>query len=373
MNARARVTRRTGPWLGRLSPRAQILLSGRPPVEIDGQRLDPEVQLLLSLRERMQPPIWDASMTVERGRAVTREEAWIAAGPRAIEVAEVRDLTAAGLRARLYVPDEPGPHPLLVYFHGGGFVAGDLDTHDAPCRVLCRHGGVRVLSVDYRLAPEHPFPAWVEDALAAYDWACENAAALGADPRRVAVSGDSAGGNLAALIAQERRPGPALQLLIYPSVDMTRMRRSHELFGDGFFLTSALIEWYAGHFLPEGADAADIRRSPLLAPDVSGVAPAIVVNAGFDPLRDEGEAYAARLRDAGVPVLAHRFRGLFHGFINSVGVSPACRGALTEVAGMLRAQLAAQAQQGDDRAGESGEHRGNGRPWGVADVDRAHR
>ncbi len=340
MKPRDRIARRTGPWLGRLPPRAQLRLSGRTPIVIDGQRLDPEVQLLLALRERIEPHVWDGTMTVERGREITREEAWIAAGPRPIEVAEVRDLVAAGRPARLYVPDEPGPRPLLVYFHGGGFVAGDLDTHDAPCRVLCRHGGARVLSIDYRLAPEHPFPAWVEDALAAYDWARAHAAELGADPARVAVGGDSAGGSLATVVAQERRDAPpALQLLIYPSVDVTGPRRSHELFAEGFFLTSALIDWYARYFLPDGSDASDPRRSPLLAPDLSDLAPAIVITCGFDPLRDEGEDYAERLRQAGVPVLAHRFRGMFHGFINSGGVSPACRGAVTEVAGMLRARL----------------------------------
>ena len=337
---RAVMTRRAGPLLARMSQRAQVGLSGRRRIVIDGQRLDPEVQLLLAAREHLQPPVWDDSMTVERGREITREETWVAAGKRPIAVGGIEELTVAGLPARLYVPEEPGPQPLLVYYHGGGFVAGDLETHDAPCRVLCRHSGARVLSIDYRLAPEHPFPAWIEDGLATFDWAVEHAAGLGADPARVAVSGDSAGGNIAAVIAQERRP--ALQLLIYPSVDMRGPRRSHELFGDGFFLTSALIEWYSNHFLPEDADRTDLRRSPILAPDLSGVAPAIVITAGFDPLRDEGEAYADKLREAGVPVLAHRFRGMFHGFINSVGVSPACRGALTEVAGMLRARLAAR-------------------------------
>jgi acetyl esterase len=338
---KAVVARRSGPLLARLPGRAQVGLSGRRRIVIDGQRLDPEVQLLLAARERLQPPVWDDSMTVERGREITREEAWVAAGKRPIAVGKVQALTAAGLPARLYVPDEPGPQPLIVYYHGGGFVAGDLETHDAPCRVLCRHSGARVLSIDYRLAPEHAFPAWIEDGLATYDWAVEHAAELGAD--RVAVAGDSAGGNIAAVIAQERRPGPALQLLIYPSVDMRGPRRSHELFGDGFFLTSALIEWYTTHFLPADADREDLRRSPILAPDVSGVAPAVVITAGFDPLRDEGEAYAEKLREAGVPVLAHRFRGMFHGFINSVGVSPSCRGALTEVAGITRALLASPA------------------------------
>jgi acetyl esterase len=337
---KAVVARRSGPLLARLPRRAQVGLSGRRPVVIDGQRLDPEVQLLLAARERLQPPLWDDSMTVERGREITREESWVAAGKKPIAVAAVEDVTAAGLPARLYVPEEPGPRPLLVYYHGGGFVAGDLETHDAPCRALCRHAGARVLSIGYRLAPEHRFPAWIEDGLASYDWAVEHAAELGAD--RVAVAGDSAGGNIAAVIAQERRVGGppiALQLLIYPSVDMRGPRRSHELFGDGFFLTSALIEWYTNHFLPEDADRADPRRSPIMAEDLSGVAPAIVITAGFDPLRDEGEAYADRLREAGVPVLAHRFRGMFHGFINSVGVSPACYGAVAELAGMLRARL----------------------------------
>jgi acetyl esterase len=336
---KAVVARRAGPYLGRLSPRAQVALSGRRPIEIDGQRLDPEVQLLLAVRERLEPPVWDAAMSVERGRAVTREEAWVAAGPRRVEVGAVRDLTAAGLRARLYTPDEPGPRPLLVYFHGGGFVAGDLDTHDAPCRVLCRNGGVQVLSIDYRLAPEHAFPAWIEDALAAYDWAREHV-----DAPSVSVAGDSAGGNLAAIVAQERRANPpAQQLLIYPTVDMRGPRRSHELFGEGFFLTTALIEWYMQYFLPDGSDRLDVRRSPLLAPDLSGLAPALVITAGFDPLRDEGEEYAAKLAAAGADVLAHRFRGFFHGFINSVGVSSACRAALAEVGGMLRARLSAAA------------------------------
>src|SRR4051794_31644860 len=208
--------------MGRLPPRAQVRLSGRAPVEIDGQRLDPEVQLLLALRERLEPPVWDAALSVERGRAITREEAWIAAGPRVLPVAAVRELVAGDLPARLYSPEEPGPRPLLVYYHGGGFVAGDLDTHDAPCRVLCRHAGVHVLAVGYRLAPEHPFPAWVEDGVAAFEWARAHAGELGADPALVAVGGDSAGGNIATQVASARRggDGPAAQLLIYPSVDV---------------------------------------------------------------------------------------------------------------------------------------------------------
>jgi acetyl esterase len=328
--------------LAALPPRVQAKLSGRPPVTLDGQRLEPEVQLLLSLRGVIGEPVWDERLSPARARALAREESAMAAGTRPIPVGRVRDLAVSGLAARHYAPPEDtGPRPLLLFFHGGGFVVGDLDTHDAPCRMLCRHAGVHVLSVEYRLAPEHAFPAYLDDAHAAYAWAREHGRELGGDGR-VAVGGDSAGGNLAAVVAQETRGpgGPDLQLLIYPAVDASRRRRSHELFGEGFFLTDTLMEWYAGHFLGPDADPTDPRRSPLLAPDLSGVAPAVVVTAGFDPLRDEGEAYAAALAAAGVPVLARRFTGLFHTFINAVGISPASRAAMAEVGGMLRARLA---------------------------------
>jgi acetyl esterase len=329
-----------------LPPSVMVRLSGRPPIEIDGLRLEPEAQLLLALRDKLGAPRWDASMSVEHGREVTRAEALVAAGVRPVPVGAVRELRVAGaeglLAARHYAPAEPGPRPLLVYFHGGGFVAGDLESHDEPCRMLCRHAGVHVLSVDYRLAPEHPFPAYIEDALAAFTWGAEHAAELGADPARVAVGGDSAGGNLATNVAQALRGGagaPVLQLLIYPAVDASQARPSHELFNDGFFLTGELIDWYISHFLPPDADRTDPRRSPLLASDLSGLAPAIVVTNGFDPLRDEGEAYAAALAAARVPVVARRYSGLFHGFIHSGGVSPVCRAATAELAGMVRGRL----------------------------------
>jgi acetyl esterase len=325
---------------------AKVRLSGRPPVVVDGQVLDPGVQLMLAFRDRLgtKPP---EATSVAEMRAITREEAAIARG-RVVPVGAVRDLTLPGphgpARARHYAPPERGgPHPLLVFLHGGGFVVGDLDTHDAPCRVLCRHGGVHVLSVEYRLAPEHPFPAYNEDVLASWRWAVERAAELGADPARVAIGGDSAGGTLSTAVAlagaRGEVPAPALQLLVYPSTDSTRPWRSAELFGDGFFLTSALMDWYTGHFFPAGADPADPRRSPARAPDLAGQAPAIVVTAGFDPLRDEGEAYAALLREAGVPVVLRRFESLFHGFLNAGGINRASRAAVIEVAGMVRALL----------------------------------
>ena len=196
--------------------------------------------------------------------------------------------------------------------------------------MLCRHAGVDVLNVEYRKAPEHPFPGYVEDARAAFRWASERY-------ERVAVGGDSAGGNLAATIAIEF--DPVLALLIYPVVDATVERPSRKLFGEGFFLTDELMQWYTGHFLSADMDPADPLVSPLLSPNLKDSAPALVVTAGFDPLRDEGEAYAEALEAAGVPVLIRRFPGLFHGFINSTGASPSSRDALVEVAGMTRALL----------------------------------
>ena len=317
--------------LGQLPPRVQRRLSGRPPIIIDGQRLEPDVQLMMALRAWIGEPVWNEHLSVPRSRELTREEAFLARGTRPVPVGAVEDLSVDGLPARKYTSAEPGEKSLLLYLHGGGFVVGDLDTHDAPCRVLCRHAGVDVLSVEYRKAPEHPFPGYVQDARAAYRWAAERYAT-------VAVGGDSAGGNLAATLAIEF--DPALALLIYPAVDATRVRRSRELFGrGGFFLTDELMEWYAGHYLPEGVDRTDPRISPLLSPRLGDSAPAIVITAGFDPLRDEGEAYAEALRNAGVEVLARRFPGLFHGFINSIGASPSSHAALVEVAGMTRACL----------------------------------
>ncbi len=242
---------------------------------------------------------------------------------------------------------------MLVYFHGGGWVVGDLDTHDAPCRLLARAAGVRVLSVDYRLAPEHRFPAAADDALAAFRWAVEHAAELGADPRRIAVGGDSAGGNVSASTAlqaaRDGGPAPAFQLLIYPVTDNAApsdpatQTGSYRMFADGFFLTAEQMRWYRAHYFgaAEATAARDVRASPLLADDLSGLAPAHVVTAGFDPLRDEGEAYAARLREAGVRTTLRRHPGLIHGFVNVVGPGRTSREAGVEMGGVLREALSA--------------------------------
>ena len=249
--------------------------------------------------------------------------------------------------ARFYLPGglpAGTPPPLLVYFHGGGWVIGDLDTHDGLCRFLAAAAGTAVLSIDYRLAPEHPFPAPVDDAWTAFSWAAENAAKLGVDPARIAVGGDSAGGNLAAVVSLLARGGggatPAFQLLIYPVTDSAGELPSRRLFADGFMLTKEDMDLFEGHYLPPGTDAHDPRVSILEIEDLSGLPPAYVATAGFDPLRDEGEAYALRMRAAGVQVALRRHPGLIHGFANDTAISRTARGAMLEAAGALRMGLA---------------------------------
>ncbi len=333
--------------LSALPPRTQIKLSRKAPVELDGLTLEPDVQLMLALMERRgDPPI--ESFPPPVARKLVRQQSDMFAG-REIPVGEVRDIEVDGavgkIRARHYAPAEAGgPHPLIVYYHGGGFVICDLETHDAPCRVLCRHAGAHVLSIDYRLAPENPFPAPVEDCQAALRWAFEHAAELGADTGRIAVAGDSAGGNLATVMCLQARRGenpmPHFQLLIYPVTDLANDAPSRGTFAEGFFLTKSEMDWFNEHYvLSCGADPNDPRLSPLLVDDLSGVPPAYLITAGFDPLRDEGEAYVEKLRAAGNKVVHRRFPGLIHGFINMTAASRSSRDALIEVAGAARAML----------------------------------
>jgi acetyl esterase/lipase len=325
----------------------QRLMVGRP-VVIDGQELHVEAQLALKLLELGgSPPL--ETLSVAEARAQIVVDALAFEGPKCA-VGRVEELTVGvatgSLGARLYVPaGSPGDRGLLVYFHGGGFVVCDLETHDNTCRFLAQHSGAAVLSVDYRLAPENRFPAAIEDALAAFRFALDHATEFGADPARVAVGGDSAGGNLAAgvacLAAGQRGPAPAFQLLFYPWLDLSRKGASYALFGDGFYLTERELDWYKGHYVTQEADALDPRCSPLLTKELVGVAPAYVATAGFDPLRDEGEEYAARLREAGVPVALRRHPGLIHAFVNAIGIGHVGRDALLEAAGALRVGLAA--------------------------------
>lgn len=348
---RQRLQFRIGRGLAFLSPRWQVRLSGKPPVEIDGQTLEPEIQLLLSLVERYGRPPYE-HLSLEEGRKQMRQGAMVGAGrpPRLASVQALNVHGATGsLAARHYAPaSTSGPPPLIVFFHGGGFVLGDLDSHDVPCRFLAKHAGSQVLSVDYRRAPEHPFPAAVDDACAALRWATEHAERLGADPARVAVAGDSAGANLASVAAWQAGQiggsgaAPMLQLLIYPVTDFATRTRSHELFEQGFLLIREDMDWFAAQYVAE-ADREDPRLSILRAPSPEASPPTLVVTAGFDPLRDEGEAYAERLRNAGVPVVLRRFPGLIHGFLNLVGISLSSLEAMVEIGGAARALLAAGA------------------------------
>jgi len=337
-------------WACGLSPKTQRRLFGTPPT-IDGQTLAGDIQALIRIAELAESESFLNGKTIEAARASARREAEVTGSWPPIPMAAVRAVEIPGqggpIPGRLYLPTNlPGgvPAPLLLYFHGGGWVIGDLDTHDGVCRFLAAAAGTAVLSVDYRLAPEHPFPAPVEDAWAAFAWALTNADELGIDPARIAVGGDSAGGNMAAVVSLLARAGggamPAMQLLIYPPTDSAGDLPSRNLFSTGFLLTKGDMDAFEAHYLPPGTDPTDPRVSILLAPDLRGLPPAYVATAGFDPLRDEGEAYALRMREAGVQVALRRHPGLIHNFANLTAISPTSRGAMLEAAGALRMGLA---------------------------------
>ena len=308
--------------------------------------LSPQTQLMLRLqRWARERPV--ESLPVEQGRLALVRQARMIGGRQPI--GQVVDTEVAGaegpLRARLYVPRDAGPvSPMLVFFHGGGMVYGDLDSHDALCRFLAETAGVRVLAVDYRLAPEAPFPAAVDDAWAAFEDVARRAEEYGADPSRLAVGGDSAGACLSAVTAiraAEEGVPLAFQLLIYPVTDLRGRTRSRELFGRGLFLTAEFIELATTSYLGD-ADPRDPRASVMYADLPAGLAPAFVATAGFDPLRDEGEAYARKLAEAGVPVRQKRYGGEIHGFANLLGSEGTPRQAMTEMAEALKVALKAQ-------------------------------
>jgi len=331
-----RLQARLGPFLGFMSPRLQRRLAGKP-IVLDGQTLAPDMQLLLRAIE-MRGGIIAATPTQLRKR---QQIAAVVSAGAPVPVA-TKDLIVDGLRARHYASTRGAP--LVVFFHGGGFVFGDLETHDRLCRVLSVHAGVHVLAIEYRLAPEFPFPAGLDDAERAWQWARGHASELDADPHRIAVAGDSAGGNLATLTAQRHagtREAPCAQLLLYPTVDHDGAYASKELFADGFFLTREAMTWFHEHYVDAAARASgDPRLQPITATALAKQPPAILITAGFDPLRDEGEAYAASLRGAGSWVVVRRFGPLIHGFANMTGVSRSAHDAVIEIAGMLRAVLA---------------------------------
>lgn len=342
VNAAAGVTLRALPRIPHAVKR--VLLGGRS-ITVDGNTLDTTLQLLLASQKIAGIDGLSGPDDVAAARAQLRG---LSSGfAQSIAVAEVKDLSLPGavgpIGARLYRSATPKA-PLLVFFHGGGFVIGDLDTHDDLCRLICRDGDVHVLSVDYRLAPEHPAPAAADDGFAAYRWALEHAGELGADPDRVAVGGDSAGGNIAAVVAQRARDEdvqkPALQLLIYPWTNPSGETRSHALFASGYFLTKADITWFADKYLTGApVPAADPLVSPLLADDLSGLAPALVLTGGFDPLRDEVNEYAEAMRAAGVPVDLRQFGSLIHAFASMFPIGGGATTATAQMISALRAHL----------------------------------
>jgi len=308
--------------------------------------LDPQVKAVLEMVIKAGRPAYH-TLSPKDARQLFIETR-PATTPTPPEIGSVRnvvaDVAGGSIPLRVYrpagVPDTTRL-PAYLYFHGGGWVIGDLNTHDVVCRQLTAASGTSVVSVDYRLAPEHKFPAAADDAWAATQWVVAHAAELGLDAGRLAVGGDSAGGNLAAVVALMARdaggPAIALQVLIYPVTDVMRESRTYADFGDGYMLTRDSMRWFIAHYLRSKDDARDWRVSPLRAPSLAGLPPALIMTAGFDPLRDEGEQYAGRLRDAGVMVDYVCYGGMVHGFLGM--------GKLLDTAGRAIAQIGTSLRQ----------------------------
>jgi acetyl esterase len=305
--------------------------------------LDPAAAALLTFIAESGAP---ATNELPPAEAREASQGFLALAGPGEEVADVTDRTIPGpagdLRVRIYTPTgaPDGPLPALVYFHGGGWVIGDLEALDATVRALANRSGAKVVSVDYRLCPECTFPAPLDDCYAALEWVAEHGGEIGIDPSRLAVGGDSAGGNLATAVALRARdaggPAIAFQALVYPVTDHRFDTPSYRENGEGYLLTKDMMEWFWGHYLGEGGDGDDPLASPLRAPDLSGLPAALVITAEFDPLRDEGEAYAARLAEAGVPVTTTRYDGQIHAFFQMPATIPAAHDAIDQVASELR-------------------------------------
>jgi acetyl esterase len=307
--------------------------------------LDPQARAVLDQMAAMgAPPI--NKLSVSEARQASNEMAAMQGAPEAVAKAEDRTLPgpAGNIPVRIYTPAGKGPLPVFVYFHGGGWVIGDIESSDALCRTLCNAAQCIVMSVDYRLAPENPFPAAVEDAYCATSWAAANAAAFGGNPFRIAVGGDSAGGNLAAVVTQIARdrgkPELKFQLLIYPATDAACDTPSYSENADGYFLTNDSMLWFWNHYIGSDADRSNPLVSPLRAQNFTGLPAALVITAEFDPLRDEGERYADHLRAAGVPVHLTRYDGMIHGFFTMGAMIDQGRKAMQQAAAALRTAFA---------------------------------
>ena len=303
--------------------------------------LDPQAQAFLEqLAATGAPPLHELS--VAEARQVIVALFGTQGDPEPVGAVEERTIPGAGgeMPTRIYMPHGTGPFPVLVYLHGGGWVIGNLEAYDATCRALTNAAGCLVVAMEYRLAPEHKFPAAPEDCYAATCWVAANAAAIGGDPRRIAIGGDSAGGNLTAVVAQmaRDRSGPALvyQLLVYPVTNYGYDTASYRENAEGYLLTRDAMVWFWNHYLRSTADGNNPLASPLRANDLRGLPPAMVLTAEFDPLRDEGEAYAIRLQEAGVPVTLKRYAGTIHGFFSLGAVLDQGKQAMADAAAALR-------------------------------------
>jgi acetyl esterase len=309
--------------------------------------LDPQAEALIASVAGGKPV---EQMTVQEMRDALEQRARLTGGlPE--PVSQVLDSSIPGpagrIPIRMYVPDRDRLLPALVYFHGGGWARGSLQSHDIVCRALANGGECIVVSVDYRMAPEHRFPAAIDDAVTATRWVAEHAHQFGIDSARLAVGGDSAGGNLAAAVALVLRDhgGPRLvhQLLMYPVTDYNLETASYTDNAEGYILTREAMRFYWRLYLSSESDAADVRASPLRAQDLSGLPPALVITAEYDPLRDEGRAYAEKLQAAGTPAVYREFPGMVHGFVTSAGVLDAGKQAIREASAALREAFAGAA------------------------------
>ena len=322
-------------------PRDALRRLAGPPTVVDGNVLDVQLQVMLDAMRRLKIVAPDG---VEETRRQTDEDGE-AVAPSPPPMASERDVLVPGpggpLRARVYRPRTAGPRPgMLVYFHGGAWVFGSLASHEPALRMLAHESGVVIAAIDYRLAPEHKFPAAVDDAVAAYRWGRARAADFGANPSRVGVGGDSAGGNLAAVVCHLARDAqPSHQLLIYPAIDFWRTDPSHTSCASGFYLEEERTFWCEKHYLHGIEERDDPRASPIKFARFDGLAPATVVTAGFDILRDEGLRYAETLRTSGVPVDFCCETSLIHGFFNMTGAIDGARAANTRLAARLREAL----------------------------------
>ncbi len=305
-------------------------------------KLAPEIRSLLeAMAAEGGPPM--ETLSIAEAREVAQSLDQLSGDPEAVSRVEDRKIAgrSSEIPVRIYVPDGDGPFPGVVYLHGGGWVIGGLDTHDKICRALGRRAGAVVVSVDYRRAPEHAFPAALEDSVDAVAWVADNAAALRIDSQRLVIAGDSAGGAMSTIVAAKARdtggPALALQVLVYPVADLSSFdTASHREFAEDHFLTQSLMEWFATQYIPRAADRTQPDASPAFIDDLRGLPPALVITAECDPLRDEGEAYAKRMQDSGVPVTLTRYAGMIHPFLHFIGVTPGANKALDEIAAAIR-------------------------------------